>query len=55
MRRQLEDVALARSSIEEAMALWRSFNIGPVTKYRDLSEWMAWASAFLESSKGDAH
>lgn len=53
---KLGDVPLARSSIEEALALWDTGGIGPETKFRGLPEWMAWARAYLASSgPGDMH
>jgi hypothetical protein len=53
---KLGDVPLARSSIEEAMALWDTANLGPESKYPGLPEWMAWARSYLASSQsGDMH
>jgi hypothetical protein len=44
---KLKDVPLARSSVEEAISLWKTANIGPETKYQGLPEWMAWARDYL--------
>jgi hypothetical protein len=52
---KLDEVPLARAYIEETMSLWKRVNIGPVTKYRDLSEWMTWANAYLAWSEGKTH
>jgi hypothetical protein len=53
---RLNDVPLARSSVEDALALWREMDIGPATKYRGLPEWMAWAEAYLAATApGDVH
>jgi hypothetical protein len=53
---KLGDVALARSSIEEAIGLWDTAKLGPASKYPGLPEWMAWAEAYLASTgSGDVH
>jgi hypothetical protein len=53
---KMNDVALARSSIEDAMSLWSASNAGPATKYRGLPEWLAWARDYLaRSGNGGVH
>lgn len=53
---KLGDVSLARSSIEEAIALWDTENLGPASKYPGLPEWMAWAHDYLgRTESGGVH
>jgi len=51
---KLDEVQLARSSIEEALQLWEANDIGPVSKFKGMPEWMAWAREYLEWSRGEA-
>jgi hypothetical protein len=47
---KLNDVPLARSSIEEALSLWQSENIGPAGNFAGLPEWMRWANDYVARS-----
>ena len=47
---KLNEVALARSCIDDAKALWEAENIGPAASFAGLPEWMKWADAYLNWS-----
>lgn len=51
---KLDEVQLARASIEEALQLWEASDLGPASKFKGLPEWMAWSREYLEWSRGEA-